>query len=214
MNKVEKILRRVALFCGLLGMTIVSYSQSPSYPLNFGLYGGITASQVNGDSYTGFKRIGLNAGAFMNQHIVSDIYWQAELKYVTRGVYKGPEDYDPTLYRSSYHYVEIPLSAHYMHDEKFLVELGISPEVLLTTSYEDENGELNPSSYPENRTFGLSVFAGFGYWFSPGMGINLRYTNSAIPFRDPQEWNNAQYKGYFHNVISLSLTYRFKRNKQ
>jgi hypothetical protein len=129
-------------------------------------------------------------------------------------VYKGPEDYDPTLYRSTYNYLEVPLSTHYMHDEKFLVELGISPEVLLSTSYEDENGELNPSSYPENRTFGLSVFAGFGYWFSQGMGVNLRYTNSAIPFRDPQEWNNAQYKGYFHNVISLSLTYRFKRNKQ
>jgi hypothetical protein len=204
----------MVLFFGLLGMTLTSYSQSPTYPLTFGLYGGITASQVNGDTYTGFRRIGLNAGAYMNQYIVTDIYWQVELKYGARGVYKGPEDYDPTLFRSNYHYLELPLSTHYLHDEKFLLELGISPEVLLSTSYEDENGELKPSSYPENRTFGLSVFAGFGYWFSPKMGAVLRYTNSAIPFRDPQEWNNAQYKGYFHNVISLSLTYRFKRNKQ
>ena len=210
MSRRENRWVRIALFCGLLGMTIASYSQ----PLTYGLYGGITASQVNGDSYTGFGRIGLNAGGFMNQYIVSDIYWQVELKYVIRGVYKGPEDYDPTLFRSTYHYLELPLSTHYLYDDKFLVEIGISPEVLLATSYEDENGELNPSSYPENRTFGMSVFIGFGYWFSPTMGVNLRYTNSALPFRKPEEWNNPQYKGYFHNVVSLSLTYRFKRNKQ
>lgn len=204
----------MALFCGMLGVCTASYSQSPTYPLTFGLYGGITASQVTGDTYTGFQRIGVNAGGFMNQYIDANIYWQVELKYVTRGVYKGPEDYDPTLYRSTYHYVELPLSVHYLNNEKYLLELGISPEVLLYATYEDGYGELNPSSYPENRTFGLSVFVGFGYWFSKKMGVNMRYTNSAIPFRDPQEWNNAQYKGYFHNVISLSLTYRFKHNKQ
>lgn len=199
---------------GLLWMTIASQGQTQTYPLNFGLFGGITASQVNGDTYAGFRRIGFNVGGFMNQYIVADIYWQAELKYVTRGVYKGPEDFDPTLYRSNYHYIELPLSTNYLHDEKLLVELGISPEVLLSVSYEDEYGELSPSNFPDNRTFGLSVFIGFGYWFSERMGANLRYTNSAIPFRDPQEWNNAQYKGYFHSVISLSLTYRFKHNKQ
>jgi hypothetical protein len=75
MNRRDKILIRVALFCGLFAMTIVSYSQSPTNPLTFGLYGGITASQVSGDTYTGFKRVGLNAGGFINQHIVSDIYW-------------------------------------------------------------------------------------------------------------------------------------------
>lgn len=201
---------KCTLLCGFIWMALSSYSQ----PLNYGLYGGLSASQVNGDTYTGFKRIGLNAGAYVNQYIVFDIYWQAELRYGTRGVYKGPGDYDPTLFRSTYHYLGLPLSTHYLHDDKILVELGISPEVLLATSYEDENGELNPSSYPENRTFGLSVFLGFGYWFSPSMGANLRYTNSAIAFREPEEWNNPQYKGYFHNVISLSLTYRFKRNKE
>ena len=80
---------------------------------NYGVFGGITASQVDGDSYSGFNKLGFNAGGFINQHIDLNIYWQAELKYVSKGVYKGPGDYDPTLYRSSYHCLEIPLSAHY-----------------------------------------------------------------------------------------------------
>ncbi|MEN8201767.1 MAG: porin family protein [Bacteroidota bacterium] len=208
MNK--KIIRviRVILFTALLMTAFVSHGQTLAY----GVFGGLTASQVDGDTYTGFNKLGLNAGGFVNRYIEFDIYWQAELKYVSRGVYKGPGDFDPTLYRSTYHYLEIPLSAHYLYDEKIQLELGISPEVLLGTVFRDENGALDPSTYPENRRFGLSVFAGLGYWFSPSTGVNLRYTNSAIPFRDPQEWNHPRYKGYFHNVISLSLAFRIRRS--
>lgn len=174
----------------------------------YGLFGGITASQVQGDPYSGFNKLGGTAGLFVNRQIDGKFYWQVEIKYVSRGVYKGPKDTDQTLYKSAYHYVEIPLSVHYLVDGKFLVELGTSPEVLVGAAYWDENGLLDPTAYPEIRSLGLSVFAGVGFWFSKRMMAGLRYTNSAIPFRDPQEWNNPQYKGYFHNVMSLSLAYR------
>lgn len=189
---------------GIIPGTISLYGQQWKY----GVFGGITASQVQGDPYSGFNKLGGTAGLFVNNQIEGKFYWQAELKYVSRGVYKGPTDSDQTLYKSTYRYVEIPLSVHYLVDGKFLVELGTSPEVLVGAAYWDENGLLAPEGYPENRTFGLSVFAGVGYWFSQRMMAGLRYTNSAIPFRDPQEWNNPQYKGYFHNVVSLSLAYR------
>ncbi len=179
-------------------------------PINFGLFGGITASQISGDPYTGFRKLGVAAGGFMNQYIDLDIYWQAELKYVIRGVYKGPEVNDPTLYRSTYHYIELPLSVHYLHDEKFQLEMGISPDVLVGVVFEDENGILKPTE-SDNNTFGLNVFLGLGYWITPTLMANLRYTNSAISFRETQEWNHPQYRGYFHNVMSLTLAYRFKK---
>jgi len=191
MNKREKGVIRLISFLVLVMMAYISHGQLSHY----GVFGGVTASQVDGDSYSGFNKLGLNAGGYINQHIDLNIYWQAELKYVSRGVYKGPEDYDPTLYKSTYHCLEIPLSAHYLYNEKMQVELGISPEVLLKAVFRDENGVMDPSTYPENRRFGLSVFVGLSYWFSQSTGMNLRYTNSAIPFRDPQEWNNPQYKG-------------------
>jgi hypothetical protein len=192
------------LMLALMLVTGPLYGQQWKY----GVFGGITASQVQGDPYSGFNKLGGTAGLFVNNQIEGKFYWQAELKYVSRGVYRGPTDSDQTLYKSTYRYVEIPLSVHYLVDGKFLVELGTSPEVLVGVAYWDENGLLAPEGYPENRTFGLSVFAGVGYWFSQRMMVGLRYTNSAIPFRDPQEWNNPQYKGYFHNVMSLSLAYR------
>lgn len=197
--------RGLLLLLLLLG-SVVAEAQS----LNYGIYGGVTASQVDGDPYRGFNKLGGTAGLFLNQHIEYNIYWQAELKYISRGVYKGPSDNDQTLYKSTYHYVEIPLSVHYLAQEKFLVELGTSPEVLVGAAYWDENGILNPAGYPDVRRFGLSVFAGVGYKFNERMMANLRYINSAIPFRDPEEWNNPQYRGYFHKVVSLSLAYRIR----
>ena len=178
--------------------------------LNAGIFAGINASQVAGDSYTGFNKLGLNAGFFMNQLIEYDIYWQAELRFGTRGVYQGPTDNSQTLYKSAYYILELPLSVHYLYDERIMVELGTSPELLLGTRFWDEYGLMDSSTYPENRRFGLSVFGGVGFWFNDKIMAGLRYTNSAIPFRDPEEWNNAQYRGYFHNVFSLSVNYRFK----
>jgi hypothetical protein len=176
---------------------------------NAGVFGGVTASQVDGDTYGGFNKLGMTAGAFVNRYIEYDIYWQLELKYVMRGVYEAPDLSSNFLYKSSYHYLEFPMSVHYLFDEKIQAEAGISPEVLLFERFWDQDGVMDPSSYPDNRRVGLSVFAGVQYWFASTFGIGLRYTYSAIPFRKPEEWNNPQYRGYFHNVLCLTAAYQF-----
>jgi len=207
MNKRKRHHHLVSGFVTLLLFSVASgYGQQ----FNAGLFGGVNVSQVSGDTYTGFNKLGFNAGVFVNSLIDKHFYWQAEIKYGTRGVYQGPTDSNQSLYRSSYHILELPLSVNYLFDEKIQVELGTSPEVLVTTLYWDENGLMDKSTYPDNRRFGLSVFAGMGYWFGNRMMAGLRYTNSAVPFRDPEEWNNSQYRGYFHNAISLTLAYRIK----
>jgi hypothetical protein len=205
-RRLQKHYGAVLVIMILLIMTVSMNGQQ----FNAGFFGGINVSQVSGDSFKGFNKLGFTAGFFVNGPIEQHFYWQAEIKYGTRGVYEGPSEGDQTLYKSSYHIVELPLSINYLFDEKIILELGTSPEVLITARYWDENGLMDQSSYPDNRRFGLSVFAGIGYWFNDRMMAGLRYTNSAIPFRDPEEWNNPQYRGSFHNVISLTMSFRFK----
>jgi hypothetical protein len=205
-----RVIKLQASISVIVTMLSVSSFSLKGQQVTTGMYGGVTASQVSGDYYTGFNKIGWTVGFFMNRPIAYNIHWQAELKYGTRGVYKGPSDADLTLYKSSYHILELPLSVHYLYDDKILAELGISPELLVTTFFWDENGLLDRSTYPENRRFGLNVFAGVGYWINERIMAGIRYTNSAVPFRDPAEWNHPQYRGYFHNIISLSMAYRFK----
>ena len=196
---------------GIILMLVLSVLMSVSIKgqqLNMAVFGGVNVSQVHGDSYAGFHKLGFSGGFLVNAMIDRNFYWQAEIKYGTRGVYKGPSDGDETLYRSSYHILELPLSVHYLHDEKLMFEIGTSPELLIAAVYWDEYGVMDPSSSPENRRFGLNVFGGVGYWFKPRFLVAFRYSNSAIPFRDPQEWNNPQYRGYFHNVFSFTMAFR------
>jgi len=176
---------------------------------NAGFFGGVTVSQVDGDQYYGFHKLGMTGGFFVNREIDKNFYWQLEIKYVARGAVENqPENYfyDKTVYR----YIEIPLSVNYLFDEKYQVELGLSPEVLLSYAHYDGNGKTDPSLYPDNNRFGLSVFAGILYWFVPSTGIGFRYTYSAISFRPQAEWNNAQYRGFFHNVLAFTVAYKFK----
>jgi len=194
----------------LLFVALLLPSSSFGQQFNAGVFGGVTASQVDGDSYGGFNKLGMTAGAFVNRFIEYDIYWQLEIKYVMRGVYEAPELNANFLYKSSYHYLEFPISVHYLFNEKILGEIGISPEVLLFERFWDQDGIMDPSRYPDNRKAGLSVFAGVQYWFANIFGIGLRYTYSAFPFRKPEEWNNPQYRGYFHNVLCLTAAYKFR----
>lgn len=195
----------------LLVLMLVTSSDTLAQEFNAGIFGGVTASQIDGDTYGGFNKLGMTAGAFVNRYIDWDIYWQLELKYVMRGVYEGPDNFnDNYLYKSTYNYLEFPLSVHYLFNEKIQIELGTSPEVLLFARFWDQDGLIDPGSYPDNRRVGLSVFAGALYWFSPYAGLGIRYTYSAIPFRKPEEWNNPQYRGYFHSVLSLTGYFKFK----
>lgn len=203
------------MFPALIVMSVLTCSASSfGQQFNTGFFGGVTASQVDGDTYNGFNKLGITAGAFVNRHIDFDFYWQLELKYVMRGVYQRPELNTNFLYKSSYHYLEIPISVHYIYDEKILGEMGISPEVLLFKKFWDQDGVMDPSQYPDNRKLGLSVFIGIQYWYASRYGVGFRYTYSAIPFREPQEWNNPQYRGYFHSVLCLTAAYKFKIRNQ
>ena len=180
---------------------------------NAGIFGGVVASQVDGDQYSGFKKLGMTAGVFVNREIDRNIYWQAEIRYVNKGAYES-EKVDQSLvgyYKSVFRIVEVPLSVNYLFNEQVQPELGIAPEVLISYASYDGNGRTDPSLDPDNRRFGMSVFAGIIYWFVPSTGIGLRYTYSAIPFREPNPGTlPLRYRGYFHNVLSLTLAFKFK----
>lgn len=180
-----------------------------------GLVGGVTASQVDGDQYSGFKKLGMTAGVFVNREIDHDIHWQMEIRYETRGAFET-EEIDPSIiqyYRTVFRIIELPLSVHYLFNGQVQPELGIAPEVLVSYASFDGNGRTDPSLDPDNYRFGLSVFAGIYYWFVPYTGVGLRYTYSAVPFREPLPGTlPLRYRGFFHNVLSLSMAFKIRHD--
>lgn len=196
----------------MLVLTAVS-AAGPLYgqKFNAGVFGGLNASQVDRDGYGGYTKLGLNGGAFVNREFTADFFWQLELKYGIRGVYHLgdilQEDYRLTHFR----YVELPLSVHYLHEEKFQAGIGLSPDVLLSfAAYDIQRNELpQEEKLGGHRRFGLNAFADIHYWFRPALGVGLRFSYSLFPY-SLREGASVRYldSGYFHNVLSLSLAYR------
>jgi len=177
---------------------------------NAGLFGGMNTSQVDRDGYGGYNKLGFTAGAFANREFSPHFYWQMEIKYGGRGVYHPPDDNGNGYYKTSFHYFELPLSVHYLHQEKFQGEIGFSPDILISyVAYDDVRNKVPlEDKLGGNRRFGLNLFAGVYYWFIPSMGVGLRFTYSAIPFYLIGESVRYLDSGDFHNVLSLTLAYK------
>jgi hypothetical protein len=70
---------------------------------------GMTASQVDGDTYSGFDKIGLTSGAYIQMEISDNSALKMELRYTQRGAYNKQDDQNPGFYKLNLHYGELPL---------------------------------------------------------------------------------------------------------
>ena len=178
---------------------------------NAGLFGGMNASQVDRDGYGGYNKLGITAGAFVNRQISTNFYWQLEIKYGGRGAYYLGENVAEDFHKTIFHYIELPLSVNFLHEEKVQGEIGLSPDVLISfAAFDDQRNEVPlEEKLGGNRRFGLNAFAGINYWFHPTIGVGLRFSYSVIPY-SLREGASVRYldSGYFHNVLSLTVAYR------
>jgi hypothetical protein len=194
-------------------MVVVAMTSLPlqAQEFNAGVFGGMNGSQVDRDGYGGYNKLSTTAGAFVNREFTKNFSWQLEIKYGGRGAYYVSTDYVIEYKKTSFHYLELPLSVNYIHHEKIQGELGISPDVLISYArYDDQRNKVPVDDQMEgNNRFGLNAFAGLYYWFKPAMGLGLRFTYSVIPY-SMREGEAIRYldKGYFHNVFSLTFAYR------
>jgi hypothetical protein len=192
---------------------LFSYTEGYSQQFQGGINAGLNAAQIDGDGDEGFGKLGLNAGAFVARPIIEDLlYWQFELRYTSRGKYKYPTPQDRSIEVANLHYLEAPLSLHYFYREKFQVELGLSPDVLLLEAYADEDGPISTDYANELDRFGLTAFAGIWYYPLGDLGIGVRYNYSVIPFYRFDAYA-VRYRdsGFFHDVLSLNVKYYFLR---
>ena len=92
------------------------------YPNTFngGLSAGTSFSQIDGDRQSGYHKLGLSGGFFVNRNISSIISYQFEIKYIE----KGANDTKNIDYKISLKYIQFPLSLRYLYKKKYLFEGG------------------------------------------------------------------------------------------
>lgn len=168
---------------------------------------GLTTSQIYGDHFGGYNKLGFTGGVGTFTSISKTFNFQFELNYATRGSRKRPTDKDPTTYRIDPHYIDIPLLFK-TQISFFELEFGICNGIYLFHNESDNIGRIpkNQNTWQFNR-YELAGNIGLNVPISEKWVTNARFHYSLLPASGQLGFVNgfSLYGGAYNNVISLSL---------
>lgn len=213
------VLKKLLAILFLIPLALCSQEKSNTF--NLLVTAGVTPSQVHGDAYSGFHKLGAMGGVGV-ESVFSD-KWSANLSFwfIQKGARKNQntEKNDYTYYYLNMNYLEVPVMLVYQQ-KKFLFDAGLSAGYLINYYEGSEAGNLT-GMYPFLR-FEYSVKIGLGYAITPKWSVNLRSSNSFITTR-PNRTRQAIYfnniiartfnKGYYNNILEFAVTYRIRTKK-
>jgi len=185
-----------------------------------GIAAGVNFSQVDGDGFAGYNKVGLNAGPVVYARFTPMFGASLEFAYSQKGskmrrisespyTGQGVEMYDMKL-----NYVEVPLMLHLMPPGKFHYSLGGSYAYLLSAREEAVTAgpvNLDPALFPfltrDINIIGGATYHLYRHWYFTG-----RFAYSLVTIREPQYipigygGGGAQQR---NNLFSFRLVYLF-----
>ena len=185
-----------------------------------GVLAGGLISQVDGDNWEGYNKLGYMAGGFVQLELSKHSSLQLEMEYIQKGSRKpaNADSGDYYSYLLRLHYLEIPLLYQFAFLKRFSVEAGPAIDVLLGYS-EQGDGQEVPNKYPIRRVTLAGILGVSGY-ITRHLKATFRMNYSLLSLRVPVDnppappWRKIFFEvGQYNNVLSLSLSYQFKGRK-
>lgn len=194
----------------LFALFIFSILLVSAQKFNGGALLGISTSQVAGDQYSGFNKVGPVGGFFVNLEASERSTIQMELYYIQKGSKRNAdyaiEDYESYLLRLNY--IELPLLYRFNFGW-FALEAGPSVAFLMS-GYEERNSEEIMADDFATATFQLNFGAVFT--IAENWKINIRTTNSFTNLRNQTYTGHVSRfwtHGQFNDVLQFSVAYQF-----
>ena len=179
---------------------------------NAGVLAGVNASQVSGDSYSGFNKAGILLGLYTNIDVSQTLNLQFEINYSEKGSRRNPntDEGDTDFFLLRMNYIEIPVMAR-MRKRNFTFEGGIFYGVKVYDYLEDENGEFEiPPQLNQFKRSDIGVLLGLNFNFTDNLIMNWRINSSVLPFRDYDSGGSFQFdSGMYHHYLSFTFRYEF-----
>lgn len=170
---------------------------------------GLAATQVDGDTYSGYDKAGIAGGIFVTGKINEKWTASFEMIYIQKGSRRNaiPDQGDTRFYLLQLDYIEVPVLFQY-HQKKFIFELGPGFGYLVREREYNEFGELT-GKRPFNKT-DANLNIGITYNIINNLNCSWRYSYSFLSIRDyasgASRWYNP---GERNNVLAFTLTYMF-----
>ena len=189
---------------------IVYSHESISQRFSAALVLGINASQIDGDGYAGYHKVGLTGGAKLMYPIGEKADLGLEFLFSQRGSKSSLSDNGIKDFWITLNYAEIPLIISY-HDwliegedyYKVSVDGGLSYGRLISSSSSEDEAV---SGLDEIKNGDLSYVLGLRFRFNKHWATSLRYTRSLFKMNNNEKFENYGLLGYF---LTLRSEYYF-----
>lgn len=226
-----KIKKLKALFLTIFTLSSFSFvlkAQNPSSfyiedPRTFyaGVLAGANFSQVDGDSYAGYHKAGLNLGGIVYAHLGENLAASLEILFSQKGArgHRPQESGAATFinaYRIDLNYAEIPIQINYFDKRRSHFGAGFSYSQLITSK---ETLETNPPQVPGNSGYvnledypfkksDINFIVGGNLHLVKGLFLNARFQYSLASIRKntPPGYSRAD---QFNNLWTVRLMYLF-----
>ncbi|MDR0790514.1 MAG: porin family protein [Bacteroidales bacterium] len=191
-------------------LSLASATQAQDFKA--GLFAGAVPSQVDGDDQSGFHKVGITAGVFVNRSLKTGML-QGELAFTTKGS-KPTNNAGNFPVSISLSYID--LSLYYVIGvwNNLYLRAGLVPSVLVSSSQSGAGIAItaNEESSPF-RAFSTELSAGLDYRFSDNWSVNIAYNYSAFSIYKGDltffGLRPAETNAHYNNYVKLTLAYQF-----
>lgn len=171
-----------------------------------GVSAGFNFTQVDGDNYAGFNKLGLNAGPIVHVNFNPNWNVSLELLYSQKGARTKPDPNIVNTYLLAMDYAEVPVVLNYNDKNRLIFQAGLCYGRLVSVK-EEINGFDNNNDeafYSDELSYiigGTFLVGEMRHW-----GVNVRYQGSITTVGASA---NPAVVGLVNRLISLRGVYYF-----
>lgn len=169
-----------------------------------GVLAGVNASQIDGDTWAGFYKGGLVAGAFVYTDLQDKFGAQLEIKYSAKGSAPDPDSYDAGK-KIRLNYIDVPVLGTYEVINNLKLQAGLSINYLFNAEYHDGAWFNNWPPGEEPSQFETALIFGLNYRFFQRFDFNLRYGYSLFPVRSKYTGSSWGEGAWYNQVATFAL---------
>lgn len=193
---------------------LFEFSNCFSQRFNTGIVAGFAATQVSGDQLAGFDKPGFQFGALVSADISQKFDLSFQILYTQKGSKKKSrvDQGDFRYYLLKLNYIEVPLLFTYKNSKRFHIESGISYGRLVSSSEEDETGDIG--NIPDRKKFNnyeMGFLIGMNYMLFENFYMNLQATNSILPIREYEPGAYKIDRDQYNSGLLFTFKYVFRK---
>lgn len=222
-------MKSIYLFAAILlctGARAQSVFMDDTHTFYGALTGGVSFTQVDGDNYYGYNKIGFSAGGGMYMRVADYVAMSMEILYSQKGsrstksLVSSDNSFLINKYDINLNYAEVPLQIWYFDKHNHHFGGGFSYSQLINST---EKAQTDPEQkviaemadgkkYSFNKSDINIVLSGnFRLW--KGLYAGVRFNYSMAPIRKdlkvPPGFGRAE---QYNNIVILKFTYLFMQN--